>query len=284
MINFIRKKIKSQNILELEIKNEVPFLFFPDLDKTNIVKHGFSTRLGGVSKGIFESMNLSFSRGDDKDSVYENFMRILNALEMKLENLVLSDQTHTTNIKVVTEEDKGKGILRDRDYSEIDGFVTNVPEIVLSTFYADCVPLFFVDPVRKAIGLSHAGWKGTLNRIAEKTIKVMSKEYGTDPKDVLVGIGPSICQDCYEISEDLAGQFISKFSIDIHNEILFKKDNLKYCLDLWKTNFFILRDVGVLPENIFITDICTNCNPNFLFSHRASNGKRGNLGAFLMLK
>ncbi len=229
-------------------------------------------------------MNLSFSRGDDKDSVYENFMRILNALEMKLENLVLSDQTHTTNIKVVTEEDKGKGILRDRDYSEIDGFVTNVPEIVLSTFYADCVPLFFVDPVRKAIGLSHAGWKGTLNRIAEKTIQIMSKEYGTDPKDVLVGIGPSICQDCYEISEDLAGQFISKFSIDIHNEILFKKDNLKYCLDLWKTNFFILRDVGVLPENIFITDICTNCNPNFLFSHRASNGKRGNLGAFLMLK
>ena len=119
----------------------------------------------------------------------------------------LSDQTHTTNVRVITEEDRGKGILRPQDYSDVDGMITNVPGIVLVTSYADCVPLYFVDPVRKAIGLSHSGWKGTVGHIGQKTVEKMHEVYGSEPKDIVAAIGPSICQSCYEVSDDVAEAF-----------------------------------------------------------------------------
>lgn len=275
--------VTGSGTTELKEKNHVPYIQFKNLSATGIVKHGFSTRKGGVSTGIFSSMNLNFKRGDDPDAVLENYRRMAAALNMRVEDMVLSDQTHTTNVRVITEEDRGKGILRPQDYSDVDGMITNVPGIVLVTSYADCVPLYFVDPVRKAIGLSHSGWKGTVGHIGQKTVWKMYEVYGSEPKDIVAAIGPSICQSCYEVSDDVAEAFRANFTADEAADILLDKGNGKYQLDLWKANWYVLTDAGILPEHLSVTDLCTACHPDLLWSHRKTNGQRGGLSAFLSL-
>lgn len=275
--------VTGSGTTELKEKNHVPYIQFKNLSATGIVKHGFSTRKGGVSTGIFSSMNLNFKRGDDTDAVMENYRRMAAALNMRVEDMVLSDQTHTTNVRVITEEDRGKGILKPQDYSDVDGMITNVPGIVLVTSYADCVPLYFVDPVRKAIGLSHSGWKGTVGHIGQKTVWKMHEVYGTEPKDIVAAIGPSICQSCYEVSDDVAEAFRANFTADEAANILLDKGNGKYQLDLWKANWYVLTDAGILPEHLSVTDLCTACHPDLLWSHRKTNGQRGGLSAFLSL-
>lgn len=281
------EKIKRKpNRLQMKQNRQgaAEYLTFPLIEETGAVRHLFSTRLGGVSDGIFASMNLSYTRGDEKAAVDENYRRIARMLGCEPEDIVCSDQTHTTNIRVVEEKDKGKGIIRPKDYTDIDGLITNVPGIVLATFYADCVPLFFIDTEKKAVGLSHSGWRGTVGRMGQRTIEAMQKAYGTRPEDVVAAIGPSICQDCYEVSEDVADAFYREFHGPGQGEaILLSKGNGKYQLNLWRANQIVLEEAGVLPEKIQVTDICTCCNPAYLFSHRASQGKRGNLGAFLGL-
>ena len=275
--------VTGSGTTELKEKNHVPYIQFKNLSATGIVKHGFSTRKGGVSTGIFSSMNLNFKRGDDPDAVMENYRRMAAALNMRVEDMVLSDQTHTTNVRVITEEDRGKGILKPQDYSDVDGMITNVPGIVLVTSYADCVPLYFVDPVRKAIGLSHSGWKGTVGHIGQKTVWKMHEVYGSEPKDIVAAIGPSICQSCYEVSDDVAEAFRANFTADEAADILLDKGNGKYQLDLWKANWYLLTDAGILPEHLSVTDLCTACHPDLLWSHRKTNGQRGGLSAFLSL-
>ena len=275
--------VTGSGTTELKEKNHVPYIQFKNLSATGIVKHGFSTRKGGVSTGIFSSMNLNFKRGDDPDAVLENYRRMAAALNMRVEDMVLSDQTHTTNVRVITEEDRGKGILRPQDYSDVDGMITNVPGIVLVTSYADCVPLYFVDPVRKAIGLSHSGWKGTVGHIGQMTVEKMHEVYGSEPKDIVAAIGPSICQSCYEVSDDVAEAFRANFTADEAADILLDKGNGKYQLDLWKANWYVLTDAGILPEHLSVTDLCTACHPDLLWSHRKTNGQRGGLSAFLSL-
>ena len=275
--------VTGSGTTELKEKNHVPYIQFKNLSATGIVKHGFSTRKGGVSTGIFSSMNLNFKRGDDPDAVLENYRRMAAALNMRVEDMVLSDQTHTTNVRVITEEDRGKGILRPQDYSDVDGMITNVPGIVLVTSYADCVPLYFVDPVRKAIGLSHSGWKGTVGHIGQKTVWKMHEVYGSEPKDIVAAIGPSICQSCYEVSDDVAEAFRANFTADEAADILLDKGNGKYQLYLWNANWYVLRDAGILPEHLSVTDLCTACHPDLLWSHRKTNGQRGGLSAFLSL-
>ena len=263
-------------------KNGVTWLSATPFEKMEGIVQGFSTRLGGVSTEHLSSMNLSFSRGDQEENVRENFRRIADAIGFTPEDLVFSDQTHTTNIRVVTEADRGKGFTKPLDYTDVDGLITDVPGLVLATFYADCVPLYFVDPIRKAVGLSHSGWRGTVHKIGKITVQAMADQYGSRPEDIVAIIGPSICQDCYEVSEDVASAFAKEFS-GHECEILIEKGGGKYQLDLWKSNEIVLRDAGILPEHLAVTNLCTCCNPNLLFSHRASHGKRGNLGAFLKL-
>ena len=262
---------------------EFPYLSYPLLEQTGMVKHCFTTRLGGVSEGIFESLNLSFSRGDQRAAVEENFQRVAQALGTEYGNFVFTDQTHTVNVRRVGIEDAGKGLTRARGYSDVDGLITNEPGLVLSTFYADCVPLYFIDTKKRAIGLSHSGWRGTVRRMGRVTLETMRREFGTLPEDVICAIGPSICQDCYEVSEDVAEEFNREFSSH-SGEILENKGNGKYQLDLWRANEMILLEAGIKPEHLSVTDLCTCCNDKILFSHRASQGKRGNLGAFLCLK
>lgn len=286
-MEWFRKNSTTENTIveqEHRISPEltVPLLHIPLLESTGIIKEGFSTRAGGVSKGIFSTMNLSFTRGDKREAVEENYRRIAQALDVDYDRFVFSDQTHTTNVLQVTEKDAGNGIIREREYPDIDGLITNVPGLVLTTFYADCVPLYFVDPVHRAIGLSHSGWRGTVNRMGQVTIERMQEAYGTDPADLICAIGPSICQDCYEVSEDVIEQFAAAFP-GHEAELFYRKENGKYQLNLWRANEIVLTEAGVKPEHLAVTDICTCCNPKNLFSHRASHGKRGNLAAFLCL-
>ena len=277
-------RYKDERQIFREIEKEVPYLEYPLLTDTKIVHHGFSTRLGGVSQGCYASMNLSFTRGDDEAAVRENYYRIAKSIGVKCENMVLSQQTHTTNVRVVTEKDKGKGIVKPLDYTDVDGMVTNIHGICLVTFYADCVPLYFVDPVQKAIGLSHSGWRGTVGEIGKETIRKMEEQYGSDPKDILAAVGPSICKDCYEVSEDVILEFQKNFKERYWKDLFYRKENGKYQLDLWKANEIIFKESGILPEHIAMTNVCTHCNSEILYSHRTSGDRRGNLAAFLALK
>lgn len=264
---------------------EVLVLKYPLLEETGIVEHCFTTRIGGVSKGIFSSMNVSFTRGDDASAVETNYRRLAEVMGTQSENFVFTDQTHTVNVRKVTAEDVGKGIVRERDYTDIDGLITNEPGVVLSTFYADCVSLYFVDPVHKAIGLSHSGWRGTVARMGKVTIEAMQREYGSRPEDIICAVGPSICQDCYEISADVAEEFAREFA-GHEAEILREspKNHEKYHLNLWRANEIVLMEAGIRPEHIAVTDVCTCCNSEVLYSHRASHGRRGSLGGYMCLK
>lgn len=282
---------------------EMAYFTFAGLEQTGIVEHFFSTRYGGVSSDYLYSLNFSYSQGDLKENVDENFRRAAAHLGMTGSDIVCSQQTHTTNVRKVTAADKGKGIVRERDYTDVDGLITNEKGIILATFYADCVPLFIVDPVNKAIGLSHSGWRGTVGKMGKVTLDQMQAEYGTNPEDVRIAIAPSICQNCYEVSEDVALAFEKNFiqddakaaeylvryqqdytQQDIDDCLMYQKEDGKYQLNLWYANFRVFRDAGVPDKQIEVTDVCTCCNPEILFSHRASRGRRGNLGAFMMLK
>ncbi|MCM1282663.1 MAG: peptidoglycan editing factor PgeF [Roseburia sp.] len=282
-MDFVRKnegKMPELRRYPLEA-GELPLLEYPLFDGSG-VRHGFSTREGGVSGGEFSSLNFSFTRGDDPAAVRENFKRIAEVFGCGLCDIVCSDQTHTTNVLRVDKSFGGAGVTGEKPYRAVDGLITNARGLLLATFYADCVPLFFVDPVHHAIGLSHSGWRGTVGRMGAATLHAMHREFETEPKDVLAAIGPSICQDCYEVGEDVAGEFIRAFP-DWESRILVSRGGGKYQLDLWRCNELILREAGVRAEHLAVTSICTCCNPGLLFSHRASHGRRGNLGAFLML-
>ena len=261
----------------------LPLLKYPLLDQTGIVEHCFTTRLGGVSKGVCTTMNFSFSRGDDPAAVMENYRRVAETFGRTVNDFVCTDQTHTTTVIRVGNDEKGYGVTKEKPYTDVDGLITNEPGVILSTFYADCVPLYFVDPVNKAIGLSHSGWRGTVGRMGQRTLDAMAETFGTKPEEVYAAVGPSICQECYEISEDVAEHFYEEFK-GHGDEILINKGNGKYQLDLWKTNEIILLEAGIKREHLAVTNVCTCCNHEVLFSHRASQGKRGNLAAFLMLK
>ncbi len=273
-----------ENTFEKREKDKVTWLSAVPLEQIDGIVQGFSTRLGGVSEGYLSSMNLSFSRGDQKEKVRENFRRIAGAIGFSPEDLVFSHQTHTTNVRAVTEEDRGKGFTKELDYADVDGMITNVPGLVLATFYADCVPLYFADPVKKAIGLSHSGWRGTVHKIGKVTVQAMADHYGSRPEDIVAVIGPSICQDCYEVSRDVIEKFQKYYSVSCQRELYYQKENGKYQLNLWRANEIVMQEAGILPEHIHTTQWCTCCHPDFLYSHRASHGKRGNLAAFLGIK
>lgn len=277
----VRERMK-QNCVALPGGGDLEYLTFPLLDATGLVRHLFTTRLGGVSEGEFASMNFSVDRGDSERNVAANYERIAGVLGCGVDDMVTSHQTHTVNIRKVTSADRGKGIVRPRDYENVDGLMTNERGIVLVTFYADCVPLFFVDVKNRAVGLAHSGWRGTAAGMGRHMVDAMRESYGTAPKDLRVCIGPSICRDCYEVGEDVAVHFMETGRPG-QNVIVKGDKSGKYYLDLWLANRLILENAGVCRENIAVTDICTCHNSVYLFSHRASGGKRGNMGAFLGL-
>jgi hypothetical protein len=276
-------KNSSEACIDLDM--EVPFFTFPALSKLSFIKHGFSTRLGGVSSGQFATMNFNrkvVNAYDDPDNVTENFRRMADSIGFDVNSVVLSKQVHKTNIRLVDVADRGKGLFIPRDYDEIDGLITDKPNITLVTKYADCVPLFFVDTVKKAIGLSHSGWRGTVAKIGRITVEEMGRAFGSEPEDIIAVIGPSICKSCYEIDGNTVEEFKKAFP-DKQDSILTLTDNGKYLCDLWAANRYVLSEAGIPYSNIHISGVCTSCNSDILFSHRKTQGKRGSLAAFLCI-
>ena len=274
----IEKKIgENQEII-------VSYLEFETFKKQSWLTHAFSTRLGGVSRGDFASMNLGFGRGDDDAAVAENYRRIGEAVGFDWTKVVLSHQTHTTNVRFVTKEDAGKGTVRERDYTDVDGLITNEPGLPLVTFYADCVPLYFADLKNKAIGLSHSGWRGTVRRMGEHTLKAMHEAFGTNPQNVIAAVGPSICGNCFEVGPEVAAEFASVFSKEQMKLICHSGNGDRSYIDLWQANRIILEEAGIPEQNISVTNLCTRCNPELLYSHRIMGAQRGNLAAILMIR
>lgn len=280
----IKWQNEYQEKMTVHEKMGVTYLTYPKFDCMKEYVHCFSTRLGGVSEGIYRSMNLSFTRGDKEEAVQENYRRLGAAVGFSPEDIVTSNQTHTTNVRVVEETDRGCGVTKPRKFEDVDGMITNISGIILATFYADCVPLYFIDPVHKAIGLSHSGWRGTVGKMGRVTIEKMQQEYGSDPSEIYAAVGPSICQSCYEVSEDVILEFQKIFSEEHWPSLYYKKDNGKYQLDLWTANKIVLTEAGILEAHLSMPNLCTCCNPELLFSHRASKGRRGNLGGFLGIR
>lgn len=286
-----KKRIRENKIYAREPEecylcnaSAVPLIRFHAFDEMPFINAAFSTRFGGISKGYLAELNLGFSRGDADAVVEQNYQLFCESMGIDAKSLVLSDQVHDTKIKYVKEEDTCQDGIR-KKLQGIDGLYTDKKGICLATSYADCVPLFFADPVKKVIASSHSGWKGTVGKIGAKTVSVLEQELGADRKDIVAVIGPSICQECYEVSEDVMEQFAKVYSRECMEQIAYCSDreNRKYQLDLWAANYIQLKEAGLLPEHIHVAGICTCCNDKLLFSHRASKGLRGNLNGFLSL-
>ena len=263
--------------------DSVPYLAYNSLSEIKFINHAFTTRLGGVSEGEFASMNMAFNRGDNPERVTENYRRFCAGAVFDFNSLVASAQDHHTYVRAVTSADKGIGIYRPRDMESVDALITNEPNVTLVTYYADCTPLFFVDTEKRAIGLAHAGWRGTVGRIGEKVIKKMTELYGTDPKDIKTAVGPAISVCCYEVDEPCAANFLALTDLPVER-FVFSKGAGKYMLDLLEANRQILMAAGVPEENITLSDLCTNCNSELLWSHRATKGHRGTMSAMMCLK
>lgn len=273
--------IKSNNLLIVK-KEQLTYIQFPKLLNCGKVKHLFSTRHGGVSLGDCSSMNLGFNRGEPYEHTIKNYEILCSAEDIDTKNLVLSHQTHTNNVKIVDKSHCGTGYSKP-PFCDVDGLITNDKNVALVTQYADCTPLLFCDPVKEVIASSHSGWRGTIKLIGKVTVEKMISEFGCDPKDIIVGIGPCIKECCYEIDDPVYNEFEKLSFLDL-SKIFTPKKAGKYMLNLVEANRQILISCGISPKNIDCSDICTCCNSKDLHSHRATKGKRGNLAAIIQLK
>ncbi len=287
-ININIEKLYELEVIEIKEAfkavndNGLIYLTIPVFEETNMVKHCFTTRVGGVSEGVYDSLNTSIDKEDPPENVRRNLDIVCSAIGIDYTKLVFTDQTHEDHIRVVTEADIGKGLTLPSDITHTDGLMTNIPGIPLITFYADCVPLFFLDKKNKAIAVVHSGWKGTVMKIGAKTIKQMSQVYGTQPEDCLVGIGPSIGFECFEVGPEVVQEF--KESFDNWSEFTEPFIEGKSKIDLWKANKFMLMEMGVPEKNITVSGFCTKCREELFFSYRRDKGRTGSLSAIMELK
>ncbi len=264
----------------------LPMVESPLFQRETGLQHGFSTRKGGVSKEHLASLNLSFSVEDAKENVLENFRRVGERFGKTPEDFVLSKQSHETKVLKVGVKDRGKGITKERDYEGIDALITDEEGLILSCFSADCVPILFYDPIRKAVGACHSGWRGTKGKILRNVVEEMRKLFSSNPGDILIAIGPSISKEQYIVSEDLGLSFLEDYP-DLGEDAASPMQRIskdKFQLDLWDLNRRIALDSGIREEHISISGYCTMENPELFFSHRYSQGKRGLQGAFICLQ
>lgn len=261
--------------------NGVWFGMFAHFSSNLSIKHAISTRLGGISQSPFVSLNLGLHTGDEAVAVNDNRRRFCQAAGINYKNAVTAEQTHSDNIAIVSRQDIGKGATSyETSIPNTDALITNIPDLPLMLFFADCVPVLIADPVRKVIGVSHAGWKGTVAKIGQKTILKMQEEYNTNPADCLVGIGPSIGPCCYEVDSPVIEKVKESFN---SLEKLVIPHQKAWHLDLWEANKLQMQEIGVKTKNIIISNICTSCNNELFFSYRAEHGKTGRIGAIISL-
>ncbi len=255
------------------------FSLFPE----ELCVHAISTRLGGVSTSPYDSLNLALHVEDDVKAVLENRYIFFQTLGLSAERLVTPNQVHGDVIAVVSEEDAGRGSRNYADsISRTDALITNTPGLPLLLCFADCVPVLFLDPVHHAAGIAHGGWKGTVKKIAAKTLARMGEVFHTDPAQCLIGIGPSIGPCCFTIKNDVAEQFYHAFPEDADH--LVEKRGGELHADLWKANRLQLLRAGAKEENIQSADVCTCCKHAWYFSYRGDGGQTGRIAAMIALK
>lgn len=240
------------------------------------VPHGFTTRIGGVSTGVFDSLNLGFHRGDAGENIPENYHRLGQAIGFDPENAVLTWQTHSDIVRTVTKADHNG--LDHREYPQCDGLITNDPGTALVIFTADCTPLLFHDPVTGAVGAAHAGWRGTAAQIGRKTVEAMVAAFGCDPKNIRAAIGPNIGSCHFETNSDVPEAILASYGKEAERFI--EKRGDKYFPDLKAINALSIRRAGV--EHIDISTHCTYCRPDLFWSHRYTQGNRGSQGAVIL--
>ena len=263
---------------KLRFVNGVGLYTLPVLERLPGFDHGFSARTGGVSEGYFASLNLSFSRPEQRENVMENYRRFCRAAEIPFEQMVMDTYEHGTNVIKVDRADAGKGYLFD-PLPPCDGLVTNDSSITLITGHADCMAFYFVDPVKRCIGLAHAGWRGALGRIGAKVVARMTLEYGSNPADLIAGVGPSICPACFEVGENVAGEFAAAYP-DI--PCVQEREGTRPHVDLWMVAAKQFAEAGVMPEHISLFGVCTMTTPR-LYSHRRDKGNTGGMAAYLRI-
>lgn len=260
-------------------KNELVYLI-SDVLEDPAIAHGFSTRLGGVSPAPWDSLNLDDRRGDDLANVQENFRRLCAALDVDVQRIVLSRQVHRDDVRTVTADDCGKGLWRMQDYDSADALITDETDIPLVVFSADCNVILLHDPVRRAIGAAHAGWRGTALGIAAKTVREMQRIFGCDPADIRAAIGPAIGQCCFETDGDVPAALHAALGDETEPYITW--NGRKYHIDLKTINALWLRKSGV--TQIDVSGDCTACRTDLYWSHRKHGGERGSQIAMISLE
>ncbi len=269
-------KKKNYKTTSVKQNNKVTWIEFDLLnDRSYPVRHAFSTRLGGVSRGNTGSMNLRRCVYDSDENYCTNIHRFFDAAGLSFDNLVATHQTHTVNVHTVTQEDVPTGTLFDRQFEDIDALVTNLKHVPLVCSFADCIPIFLYAADVDAIGMAHAGWRGCVGDIAGETVRRLVSEYGAKPENISACIGPGICSDCYEVGCEVAERFRERLGEERASLILKPGREGHFQLDLLAANREFLLLAGLHEDNIAISDICTACNPDKLFSHRVLGPVRG---------
>jgi YfiH family protein len=258
---------------------QTPYLVFESFENLGFIRHGISTKKGGASKGVYESLNLGLHNGEERETTLLNYKLISESIGFDYKNIVKSYQVHGDKIHRARKSDRGSDILRPNELTDIDGLITNEPEIVLAIYFADCVPVFLADPVKKVIAAVHAGWRGTVMKIAQKAADLMIREYGSNPSDIFAGIGPSICKERFEVDYPVAKEFFD--ALPYAAEYI-ESRNSKYYVDLWGINKRELTERGIV--NIEISNLCTASRQDLFYSHRISGTNRGIQAGFIQIE
>ena len=272
---------KLQKGYRLSSSKGVGIITADNLSAQNGVAHGFSTRAGGISPAPFDSLNLGLTRTDPIENVKRNFKILADASGFDYKSITVLNHEHGTNIIRVEKEDRGRG-LEKAPFPFCDGLVTNDPDVTLSALHADCSAIFVYDPVKRVDGLAHAGWKGTIYRIGRKLIEKMTAEFGSDPGNLIAATGPCICFDCFEVDNELAEKFINEFGY----EKIAKKNNKKKgkaFVDIKAALAIQLIEAGIMPEKLFLTDLCTYERQDLFYSYRRDGINTGDMASFIRL-
>lgn len=249
------------------------YLKFSSMDDEKIV-HGIFTRKGGISPQPWASLNLGGTVGDTRENVIENRRRIYQVMGRPVESIFDVWQVHSADV-ICTETPRPLNA----PHEKADAILTDNPDITLFMRFADCVPILLHDPVRKVVGIVHAGWMGTVNKVLAQTIQTMNEKYGSNPGDIIAGIGPSIGPDHYQVGEDVIEKVKIAFGGQAE-ELLINLNGRTY-FNLWRANGILLQHAGV--NSIEVSGLCTACDTNRWYSHRAEAGKTGRFGAFISL-
>jgi YfiH family protein len=295
-------------------QGEVRYVQFGHYLQFSELIHGSFTRLGGHSKAPYWGLNVSVSCGDDFENVIRNRLLALKALHVETYPCATMWMIHGANVAILDTDiwddwsidwphrsyqvDQHELVWTMRPRRKADAIITRQPGVALAMSSADCIPLMFYDPVERAIGMAHAGWRGTARGIAAATVDAMVDQFGSLARNLYVGIGPSIGPCCYEVTEDIQSLYVGQSQFDdMPTDVRYRKlvresaifavkrraDHSSLRLDLWETNRNQLLMAGVLPEHIELSESCTSCEKERFFSHRGENGKAGRFPSILAL-